>query len=143
MEQVQTDNKVLNSYSLGLSMNSKRWGILILAILFVELMVCSLLIQYVSKGSVPPPAMSGNFVMWSVGVVGFQLALVPTILVAFHNNFRIRLAISILLAVFFLGAHWVALYVSGIYPVTAFNQIAVYPLGFAFAIVPILSLIHI
>ncbi len=100
-------------------------------------MACSLLFQFIADGSRPPPAISGNFIMWSVGAIGFQMALIPTILVSFHNNFRIRLAISVLLAVFFWDAHWIAWYVSGISPSKAAFRLAGYPLGCAIAILPI------
>ena len=137
MEHAQTDIETLNSYRLGPFSVASLWGTLILAILFTEMMACSLLFQFISDGSRPPPAISGNFVMWSVGALGFQMALIPTILVSFHNNFRIRLAFSVLLAVFFWVAHWIAWYVSGISPSSSAYRLAGYPLGCAIAILPI------
>ena len=137
MEQVQTDIETLNSYRLGPISVASLGATLILAILFTELMACSLLFQLISDGSRPPPAISGNFIMWSVGAIGFQMALIPTILVSFHEKFRIRLAFSVLLAVLFWVAHWIAWYVSGISPSKAALRLAGYPLGCAIAILPI------
>jgi hypothetical protein len=83
------------------------WAVLILIVLFSESIVCSLAFAFVGGQMNALTDPSGIFVMWTIGVIGFQLAVVPTILILFHSNLRNRIIVAGFVGFAFWGAHWI------------------------------------
>jgi hypothetical protein len=116
----------------------KVWAVLIL-LLFNESIVCSLAFEFVGRESNAPPAPSGIFVMWTVGLIGFQLAVVPTILILFHSNLRNRIMVAGFVGFAFWGANWIGHYLWGTkFGSPNFNQIMLrsFPVGCSIVGVP-------
>jgi hypothetical protein len=120
----------------------KVWAVLIL-LLFNESIVCSLAFAFVANESSAPPAPSGIFVMWTVGLIGFQLAVVPTILILFHSNLRNRIMVAGFVGFAFWGAHWIGLFLGGTkFGSPDFNQLLLrsFPVGCSIVGVPLVLL---
>jgi hypothetical protein len=121
----------------------KVWAVLILIVLFNESIGCSLAFAFVGRESSAPPASSGIFVMWTVGVIGFQLAVVPTILILFHLKLRNRIMVAGFVGFAFWGAHWIGNYPWGTkFGSPDFNQIMLrsFPFGCWIVGVPLVLL---
>lgn len=140
--QTPVESKLLSRLVDALA-SHKVWALLILIVLFNESIVCSLAFVFVGRESSAPPAPSGIFVMWSVGVIGFQLAVVPTILILFHSKLRNRIMVAGFVGFAFWGAHWVGIYLGGIrFGSLDFNQFMLrsFPVGCSIVGVPLVLL---
>lgn len=129
--QPPVESKLLSQVVDALA-SHKVWAVVILIVLFNESIVCSLAFAFVGRESSAPPAPSGIFVMWTIGVIGFQLAVVPTILILFHSNLRNRIMVAGFVGFAFWGAHWIGNYLGGTkFGSPEFNQIMLrsFPLG--------------
>jgi hypothetical protein len=119
------------------------WAVLILIVLFSESIVCSLAFAFVGGQMNALTDPSGIFVMWTIGVIGFQLAVVPTILILFHSNLRNRIIVAGFVGFAFWGAHWIGNYPWGTkFGSPDFNQIMLrsFPFGCWIVGVPLVLL---
>ena len=90
-----------SSYGAFPSNIQKRFGLQILLFMFAELMLINLMIHTIANDCAAPPASSGNFFMWSLGGISFELALIPLILMGFAIDLNQRLLLATGLAAAF------------------------------------------
>lgn len=121
------------------SAQKSRLGFQLLATMFVELMLINMMIHTIANDCAAPPASSGNFFMWSLGGICFELAVIPLLLLGFSGDFNRRLILALTLFVAFVGSVIIGLDSTlGAVPVQLFwTLLFLAPLGCVIAGIPV------